>query len=178
METTVPNSAIEGQLLEHFLLFSRTRRVILAATADVPVEDAATANETLLVLADNLISVSSTALDLWMVSMEGCPDAAIVEAMALADTPRDLGAIWKLLLSINNTFTDELAATRMVVTISLLLPMLKKSVVVMGRMGTAIEVVLGKRIKLEDLEAEAPVRYRTATNGDVLAAGLWPRISL
>ena len=159
--TTVPNSAIayESQLLEHFLCFSRVRRDIHAATTAVPFEDAATANEQLLLLARGLTSASSVALDLWTLSMVGCSDTAIVGAMALADTPRDLGAIWKLLLSINNAIPDDLATTRMRVTISMLLPVLKKSVVVLSRMGTAIEVVLPKSTKLDDMEADTPKRY-------------------
>ena len=171
MEPTVHETRDNG-MLECFLTFSRIRGDIHAATAVV--QSPATANEMLQQHA-RLTAASAVVLDLWILSMEGRTDAEIVGAMAHADTPRDLGAIWKWLLSINNAFP------LMAVTISLLtLPVLEKSVEVMGCMGRAIEVVLGKKIKLEDMEAEAPVRYWTATNDDVHAAvtGLWPRVSL
>lgn len=149
------SAAACDNMLQNFLRFARNRGAIQQATA---AEGAAITN-VLLQQHDDLTAALALELGLWVLSMEGRPDAAIVGAMAQADTPRDLGAIWKYLLSINDAFPDELAAARMEVTMKLLFPVLMKSIEVLRRMGTAIAAVLQKRTKLDDMKADAPVRY-------------------
>ena len=99
-----------------------------------------------------LISASSAALARLIQCMKASPDTAIVRAMVLADTPRTLGVIWKLLLSMDNLEHVTTCIT------SLMLPMLMKSVEVFSLMGAAVEAVQ-KRTKLVDLEIDAPARW-------------------
>ena len=145
-----------------FTVASEIREAIIISVA---VEDIAVPKDAQLL--DQVSIQLVQLLDRWIHSMEGKQDAALVGALASAEIPHALADIWLWWLSV---IKGLLAATprgtssgRMAVPMPMLLfPVLRKSVEVMGRMGSAIKGVLGKSTAVANMQADAPERYRTA----------------